>query len=263
MFYPSVDHAIAGMTAGFLTTLGLHPLDVVKTRLQSTSQFSPFNIRYNNLYAGLSPNLLGSTASWGLYFLFYSYLKDESSSSSPFYHLKNSAIAGAITSLFTNPIWVVKTRTMCGLDANKIQPSGMFRMLKTIYFTEGIRGLYSGFIPSLFGVSHGAIQFMVYEDLKSRLGGSKLSNVEYISLAAFSKTIATMTTYPYQTVRTRLQLSKGNLSLLNTIKEIFKRDGVLGFYRGLFVNIIRVLPATCMTFVIYERTAEYLKYFNE
>lgn len=38
--------------------------------------------------------------------------------------------------------------------------------LRTIYKTEGIPGLYRGTLLALFGVSNGAIQFMVYEKMK-------------------------------------------------------------------------------------------------
>jgi solute carrier family 25 folate transporter 32 len=39
--------------------------------------------------------------------------------------------------------------------------------LAKIYRAEGVRGLYKGFVPGMFGVSHGALQFMTYEEMKN------------------------------------------------------------------------------------------------
>ena len=92
---------------------------------------------------------------------------------------------------------------------------------------EGLRGLYKGFIPALFGVSHGALQFMAYEEMKklwqefqhppsspSTLSinlqrnpnpNKDLGTVTYLIMAASSKVFATVCTYPYQVVRSRIQ----------------------------------------------------------
>jgi solute carrier family 25 folate transporter 32 len=151
------------------------------------------------LYQGLSPNLAGSTASWGIYFWWYvsgcfrrvtscvgrspeervvcrysiikTRMRDdtyraENKNLSPQQHLVAAAGAGALTSLMTNPLWLVKTR-MCVQDPKAADAyKGLWDALYRIAKNEGIRGLYRGLVPALFGVSHGAIQFMVYEEMK-------------------------------------------------------------------------------------------------
>ncbi|XP_037301845.1 mitochondrial folate transporter/carrier-like [Manduca sexta] len=64
----------------------------------------------------------------------------------------------------------------------------------------------------MFGVSHGALQFMAYEEMKNRYNqyrnlpiDIKLTSLEYLTFAAVSKLLAAGATYPYQVVRARLQ----------------------------------------------------------
>lgn len=69
----------------------------------------------------------------------------------PAMHMLAAAEAGAFTLVFTNPLWVVKTR-LClqvAVDSKKVKYQGMIHGLGHIYREEGIRGLYkvTGFFP--------------------------------------------------------------------------------------------------------------------
>lgn len=55
---------------------------------------------------------------------------------------------------------------MVSMDSTK-RYNGMMDAFGKIYKYEGVRGLYKGFVPGMFGVSHGAIQFMTYEEMKN------------------------------------------------------------------------------------------------
>ncbi|CAO3613714.1 unnamed protein product [Cunninghamella blakesleeana] len=293
------DQALAGFTAGLISTTILHPLDVIKIRFQvdseKTSTKRPLiggTIKsfksivqqegvFRGLYRGVTPNVAGATASWGFYFWWYSLIKkhmkkDDQGKLSAFQHLLASAEAGAITAIITNPLWVIKTR-MCTTtrytqDAYKGLIDGLSRLAKE----EGIRGLYRGMVPALFGVSHGAIQFMAYEEMKKWRNdvrhdqgetpkdelNAKLSTTEYLLMATSSKVTAAVITYPYQVLRSRLQNRETRdeyRGVIDCIKKIKSAEGLVGFYKGLAPNVIRVLPGTCITFLVYENMTQYFK----
>lgn len=97
----SFIESTAGFTAGTISTLVVHPFDVIKTRLQGDLVGGCYKIfthappvSYNDkphvggsmqivrdivrnegavqgLYRGLTPNIIGNSVSWGLYFLWY------------------------------------------------------------------------------------------------------------------------------------------------------------------------------------------------
>ena len=104
------------------------------------------------------------------------------------------------------------------------------------------------------------------------------SNTAYTVMSGASKLFALAITYPYQVIRSRLQvgpffplvrptcLTHSRIAQNNatthlypdipaTIKRTWKGEGIQGFYRGLGTNFVRVLPGTCVTFVVYENLA--------
>ncbi|CAL9773963.1 unnamed protein product [Musa acuminata subsp. burmannicoides] len=295
------ENAGAGAVAGFATVAALHPLDVVRTRFQVTDGRASHLPLYRNtahaiytiartegfkgLYSGFYPAVFGSTISWGLYFFFYSrakqrYLTRNNEQLSPSYHLLSAAEAGVLVSLFTNPIWLVKTRMQLQTPHQDYRPySGLYDALRTILKEEGWKGLYRGIGPSLLLVTHGAIQFTAYEELrklatymkgkggKAKIteGDTLLNSFDYAALGASSKSFAILFTYPYQVVRSRLQQRPNidgipkYLDSWHVVKDTARFEGLGGFYRGITSNILKNIPASSITFVVYENVLHILK----
>ncbi|KAJ4823582.1 Nicotinamide adenine dinucleotide transporter 1, chloroplastic [Turnera subulata] len=126
-------NAGAGAAAGVIAATFVCPLDVIKTRFQvhglpklettgpvrgslivgSLEQiFQREGLR--GMYRGLSPTILALLPNWAVYFTIYEqfksclYSKDEHLSVGA--NMIAASGAGAATTIFTNPLWVVKTR---------------------------------------------------------------------------------------------------------------------------------------------------------
>ncbi|XP_041962391.1 mitochondrial folate transporter/carrier-like [Alosa sapidissima] len=283
-----VENLVAGLSGGVVSTMILHPLDLVKIRF-AVSDGLQVRPKYNGimscmrsvwhqegirgLYQGVTPNIWGAGASWGLYFFFYNAIKayakeGRESELSATEHMVSAAQAGILTLCLTNPIWVTKTQLVLqySADRSRKQYKGMVDALVKIYKHEGIPGLYRGFVPGLFGTSHGALQFMAYEELKrdynkyrNKASDAKLDSLEYIAMAALSKIFAVATTYPYQVVRARLQDQHNKYhGVIDVVRKTWRNEGPVGFYKGMVANLIRVTPACCITFVVYENVSRFL-----
>ena len=188
-----------------------------------------------------------------------------------------SGISGTIITLSTNPIWVLKTRMLSSDKGSEGAYESMWHGTREVFRKEGMRGFYRGAGISLLGNSHGAVQFAVYEPLKSiwrkyvakdhtlsRKGEKeeKLGNTATLVISGSAKVAAGTVTYPYQVVRSRLQTyhseERFGRGIRGVAGKIWREEGWRGFYRGLGTNIVRVLPATWVTFLVYENVRYYL-----
>lgn len=294
------ENATAGAFAGFATVTAMYPLDIVRTRFQvndgrvtnfptykSTAHAIFTIIRLEGLkglYAGYFPAVLGSTVSWGLYFFFYGrakqrYSKNEEEKLSPGLHLASAAEAGALVSLCTNPIWLIKTRLQLQSPFHQSRPySGIYDALRTILREEGWTALYKGLGPGLLmQVSHGALQFTAYEELrrimidykerkrKSESAHNLLNSFDYAVLGGSSKIAAILITYPFQVIRTRSQQRPSNegvsryMSSWHVVKETARFEGFRGFYKGITPNLLKNVPASSITFIVYENVLKLLR----
>ncbi|GAA5879835.1 hypothetical protein JCM3774_001397 [Rhodotorula dairenensis] len=47
-------------------------------------------------------------------------------------------------------------------------------------------------------------------------------------------------------------------SIPDVIRRTYAREGLAGFYKGIATNAVRILPGTCVTFVVYEQMSRFL-----
>jgi solute carrier family 25 folate transporter 32 len=237
------------------------------------------NEGWRALYQGLSSSVIGASTAWGLYFFIYNSSKNYFVSHgygtsdrdlSPPVLLASSLNAGITTCLVTHPMFLVKTRLQLqqknlAHTSNTPMYRGTFDALWKIATREGIgRGLYVGITPSLLLISHGVINFVLYDIFKQyylRVNQlDTLNSYESFLLAAPAKSIAALATYPLQVIKTRLQDYKNKSSLTDVryngmwdaMIKMYRMEGVGSFFRGIIPHALRVTPSGAITFTIFE-----------
>jgi solute carrier family 25, member 33/36 len=290
-----VASLLAGGLAGSISATVTCPMEVVKTLLQA-SKGSTSIVRvdgFHGFFRGLLPTLIGILPARSTYFWAYSTTKSALSSrfgeSSPV-HMASAAAAGVVSNTLTNPIWLMKSRVQLQAGAGANNPrvyKGYADAVVKIFREEGIRGFFKGLTASYWGVTEGALHFVVYERLKARLvaqntakinsgfylnspkappRADELTPFQYLTAAALAKLIASAATYPHEVVRLRMREQPKFVGapakyrgMIQSLKLIAKEEGRHGLYAGMGTHLARVVPNAALMFFTYETVVKYIE----
>ncbi|XVE56481.1 hypothetical protein DITRI_Ditri04bG0013700 [Diplodiscus trichospermus] len=171
-------------------------------------------------------------------------------------------VAGAVAQSAVYPMDLVKTRLQtCASEGGRAPKLG--KLTKDIWVQEGPRAFYKGLVPSLLGIiPYAGIDLAVYETLKdfSRtyiLQDSEPGPLVQLGCGTISGALGATCVYPLQVVRTRMQAQSSNSeAAYKGMSDVFLRtvrnEGYRGFYKGLFPNLLKVVPAASITYLVYE-----------
>lgn len=158
-------------------------------------------------------------------------------------------------------MFVVRTRLQTEALYGDTQ-STIVNTIRTLYTEGGLRIFWRGMAANLLGLSHVAVQFPIYEHFKSlytKDPSTPLTPVQLLSASALSKLCASVLTYPHEVIRSRMMDSRTSVSFLLICRKIYSTQGLLGFYAGLPVSVLRVVPNTAVAFCVYELVLHELK----
>ncbi|KAM0992096.1 hypothetical protein ACFX13_010563 [Malus domestica] len=286
----SISEATSGAVGSLVSTTLLYPLDTCKTRYQAEVRGNG-QAKYRNLsdvfweaistrqvlslYQGLETKSLQSFIAQFVYFYGYSYFKRlyvETSgvkSIGTRANLVLAAAAGACTAILTQPLDTASSRMQTSAFGKS---KGLWKTLTDGSWIDAFDGLGI----SLLLTANPAIQYTVFDQLKLRLlkgkdKSGKGSSPEALSaftafvLGAVSKTVATVLTYPAIRCKVMIQAAdeddgktknprpKSSKTIPAVLCAIWKREGILGFFKGLHAQILKTVLSSALLLMIKEK----------
>ncbi|GAA5821487.1 hypothetical protein JCM11251_004647 [Rhodosporidiobolus azoricus] len=171
------------------------------------------------------------------------------------------AVACGTTHAFVTPLDLVKCRKQVDKNLYKGNMDGW----KKIYATEGgVRGLYTGFTPTLIGYSmQGAAKYGFYEyfkktyaDLAGPENAVKYKDAIFLAGSASAEFFADMALVPMETVKVRIQTTFPPFAsgAVDGVNKVVAAEGAGALFKSLPSLWGRQIPYTMMKFWSFEAT---------
>lgn len=178
-----LESMVIGGSARSVAVVTMLPFTVLKTRYESgefkyNNMLRGFSSIYHleglkGLYSGISATLLRDVPFSGLYFMFYTQLKQLSQTANvpdsglPMFHFTCGLSAGMMASMITQPADVLKTHM-------QLHPEKYRRLVtaaKFVYERDGMPGFWRGIVPrTIRRTLMAAMAWTVYEEVAKSFG---------------------------------------------------------------------------------------------
>ncbi|OLN82849.1 Mitochondrial phosphate carrier protein 3, mitochondrial [Colletotrichum chlorophyti] len=171
-------------------------------------------------------------------------------------------LACGLTHTVVTPLDLVKVRRQVDSKLYK----GNFQAWGIIFRKEGLRGIMTGWGPTLLGYSaQGAFKYGWYEyfkktysDIAGPENAQKYKTLLYLSASASAEFLADIALCPFEAVKVRMQggIPSPYSSTLDGFRKITAKESIGGLYKGLYPLWGRQIPYTMMKFASFETIVE-------
>ncbi|KAH7105244.1 ADP,ATP carrier protein [Auriculariales sp. MPI-PUGE-AT-0066] len=167
-------------------------------------------------------------------------------------NLASGGAAGAASSVFVYSLDYARTRLSADAKSagsgSQRQYNGLIDVYKQTLKTDGVLGLYRGFVPSIFGIIvYRGVYFGGYDTVKETfLTGKLRGNFLAAMLVGWGcTTTAAMASYPLDTIRRRMMMTSGTKThyknFFDAGKQIVAKEGAKTLFAGAGANVVRGL----------------------
>ena len=252
---------VAGACAGAVCDVALHPLDTLKTRLQTRDSNPLLNrTTFRSLYNGIGAVLVSSAPASAVFFATYDSIKSSESfqtfsTSHPTYAPLGFAFAAGLAdipaALLRVPCEVVKQRSQASLAPS----TSSLSVLRSLLRTEGWPALFSGLSATLMrDIPFSFVQFPIYEALKVSYASSAMCTTSdcptgvAAAFGALSGGVAAALTCPLDVLKTRRMLGDSKA----TLRSIAQAEGVPSLFRGIVPRVVWISAGGLVWLGTYE-----------
>ncbi|AMD18722.1 HBL180Wp [Eremothecium sinecaudum] len=165
-------------------------------------------------------------------------------------NLASGGVAGGLSLLFVYSLDFARTRLAADSKSAKKggerQFNGLIDVYKKTIASDGIAGLYRGFMPSVAGIIvYRGLYFGLFDSLKPLVltGDMENSFLASFLLGWAVTTTAATASYPLDTVRRRMMMTSGQAvkysGAFDAFGKIVAAEGVPSLFKGCAANIVR------------------------
>jgi len=136
-------------------------------------------------------------------------------------------------------------------------PKRLFQRYPIFKFYRGFTVTVAGMIP------YAGTSFLTWGFLRARFlpppssEKAKQKPIADLAFGAVSGAVSQTASYPFEIIRRRMQVGgltkpENWMSWSETIREIWKKGGWRGFYVGLSIGFLKVVPMTAISFTVWQ-----------